>query len=147
MFCSCEGSSHNNLRLSRILKCLSEFNLEHLNVGFLLHVLCEQSESHHLNSSGIQSSMDRWWANCIRDEDKRKQVGQLIRKVRSQKDGYVFTREMYKAVVVGPEDVAEGINVPAGCVAGQTDNISNLKVAVAEQTRTKADVAESVDTV
>ncbi|KAJ3509122.1 hypothetical protein NLJ89_g5384 [Agrocybe chaxingu] len=35
-------ASHNNLRISRILKCLSEMGLERLNAGFLLHVLTEQ---------------------------------------------------------------------------------------------------------
>ncbi|KAL1711012.1 opioid growth factor receptor conserved region-domain-containing protein, partial [Schizophyllum commune] len=58
--------SHNNLRISRILKCLSELGLERLNAGFLLHVLSEQSEEDELNTPMLQSSMDRWWANCIR---------------------------------------------------------------------------------
>ncbi|KAG6857134.1 hypothetical protein H0H87_008704 [Tephrocybe sp. NHM501043] len=89
-------SSHNNLRISRILKCLSEFGFERLSVGLLLHILWEQSENQELDSPGIRSSMDRWWANCLRDEAKRHRVGDLIQKVRSGKDGYVFTRQMYK---------------------------------------------------
>ncbi|RDB17997.1 Opioid growth factor receptor-like protein 1 [Hypsizygus marmoreus] len=89
-------SSHNNLRISRILKCLSELGLEHLNVGFLLHVLSEQSESNELNSSGIRSSMDRWWANCIRDEHTRDWVRGVIEKVRLGSEGFVFTRELYR---------------------------------------------------
>ncbi|GBE84418.1 Opioid growth factor receptor-like protein [Sparassis crispa] len=88
-------SSHNYLRISRVLKCLSELGLEHLNGGFLLHVLNEQSEHNQLNTAGIRSSMDRWWANCIRNEEERKWVRDTIQKVRS-KDGYVFTREMYE---------------------------------------------------
>ncbi|KAG6841993.1 hypothetical protein C0991_004484 [Blastosporella zonata] len=82
--------------MSRILKCLSEFGFEHLSVGFLLHVLWEQSENNELNTPGIRSSMDRWWANCLRDDGKRKGVGGLIRKVRDGEDGYVFTRDTYK---------------------------------------------------
>ncbi|KAF9468523.1 opioid growth factor receptor conserved region-domain-containing protein [Collybia nuda] len=89
-------SSHNYLRISRVLKCLSEFGLEHLNAGFLLHILSEQSESNELNSSGIRSSMDRWWVNCIRDGEKRMRIAELIAKVRSGSNGYVFTRDLYK---------------------------------------------------
>ncbi|KAJ7784428.1 opioid growth factor receptor conserved region-domain-containing protein [Mycena metata] len=91
-------SSHNYLRISRILKCLSEFGFERLNAGFLLHVLNEQSEAHELNGRGLCGSMDRWWANCIRNSEEREWVGGVIRKVRSE-DGYVFTREMYTAAL------------------------------------------------
>ncbi len=70
--------------------------LEHLNAGFLLHVLNEQSESHNLNTRGLCSSMDRWWANCIRNEEERLWIRRLIQKVRSAEDGYVFTRQDYE---------------------------------------------------
>jgi hypothetical protein len=93
---STQGSSHNYLRISRILKCLSEMGLEHLSAGFLLHVLNEQSESHELNSRGLCNSMDRWWANCIRNEEERLWIRDLIQKVRSAKDNYVFTRQDYE---------------------------------------------------
>lgn len=72
--------------------------LERLNAAFLLHVLQEQSEANELNSPSIRGSMDRWWANCIRNEDERIWIGKLIRKVRSN-DGYIFTREAYKKVL------------------------------------------------
>ncbi|KDQ62508.1 hypothetical protein JAAARDRAFT_170933 [Jaapia argillacea MUCL 33604] len=88
-------SSHNYLRISRILKSLSELGLEHLNAGFLLHILNEQSESDELNTRGIHSSMDRWWANCVRNEEEREWIGGVIRQVR-QNGGFVFTREMYE---------------------------------------------------
>ncbi|KAJ7211991.1 opioid growth factor receptor conserved region-domain-containing protein [Mycena pura] len=91
-------SSHNYLRISRILKCLSEFGFERLNAGFLLHVLCEQSEAHELNAPRLRASMDRWWANCIRNEEEREWVGGIITKVRLD-EGYVFTREMYAAAL------------------------------------------------
>jgi len=88
------GSSHNNLRISRILKCLSELGLERLNAGFLLHVLSEQSEANELNSRGIRGSMDRWWANCLRNEEERSWIGGLIRRVREE--DFLFTREDYE---------------------------------------------------
>ncbi|TFK74812.1 hypothetical protein BDN72DRAFT_759034 [Pluteus cervinus] len=87
-------SSHNYLRISRILKCLSEMGLEHLNSGFLLHVLSEQSESNELNTQGIRSSMGRWWANCIRNQDEREWVGATITQVRDGSS--VFTRKLYE---------------------------------------------------
>ncbi|KAJ6559061.1 opioid growth factor receptor conserved region-domain-containing protein [Mycena vulgaris] len=94
------NSSHNYLRISRILKCLSEFGYERLNAGFLLHVLNEQSEAGKLNKPGLCSSMDRWWANCIRDEEEREWVGGVITKVRQAEEGrYVFTRDMYTAAL------------------------------------------------
>ncbi|EIW59380.1 uncharacterized protein TRAVEDRAFT_36796 [Trametes versicolor FP-101664 SS1] len=85
---------HNNLRISRILKCLSEFGLERLNAGFLLFVLAEQSENSQINTETIRSSMDRWWANCLRDEEERAWVNEMIRKVRSE--DFIFTDEAYR---------------------------------------------------
>jgi len=87
---------HNNLRITRILKCLSELGLERLNAGFLLHVLNEQSENDKLNSTSLRQSMDQWWTNCIRDDLEREWVGQMVTKVRS---GGTFTREMYETTM------------------------------------------------
>lgn len=39
--------------------------------------------------------MDQWWANCIRNEEEREWIAGMIKKVRTARDGYVFTREMY----------------------------------------------------
>jgi len=95
------GSSHNNLRISRILKCLSELGYEYLNYGFLLHVLNEQSEHGQLNTSIIRSSMDRWWANCIRRERERDWINGQIARARDKDadEPFVFTREMYEAAI------------------------------------------------
>lgn len=71
--------------------------MEHLGVAFLLFVLSEQSGSNELNTQGIRGSMDRWWANCIRNEDDRRWIGNLIRQVRS--GTMTFTREKYKATL------------------------------------------------
>jgi hypothetical protein len=90
------GSPHNNLRITRILKCLSEFGFERLNAGFILHVLNEQSESRKLRSNILRRSLDRWWANCLRNKDERKAIAKIIRKVRERKSGFVFTRAMYE---------------------------------------------------
>ena len=88
------GAPHNNLRITRILKCLSEIGLERLNAGFVLHVLNEQSEHAELKSPFIRDSMDRWWANCIRDDQEREWIGRTIGKVRIGQ--LVFTRQLYE---------------------------------------------------
>jgi hypothetical protein len=119
---------HNNLRISRILKCLSELGLERLNTGFLLHVLNEQSEHAMLNSKAIRSSMDTWfvpppllsnfrltyraprWANCIRNDQERNYIGSMIHEVRRGR--LVFTRKLYEDMLerrarIGELSIAE----------------------------------------
>jgi hypothetical protein len=62
----------------------------------LLHVLNEQSEAHELDSDPIRSSMDRWWANCVRNPEERAWIARTIHRVRAGDEGFVFTREMYR---------------------------------------------------
>lgn len=95
------GSPHNNLRITRILKFLSELGYEHLNYGFLLHVLNEQSEHDQLNTSLIRSSMDRWWANCLRGDREREWINLKIASVRDRDfdEPFIFTREMYQEAI------------------------------------------------
>ena len=84
-----------------MLKSLSELGYEHLNYGFLLHVLNEQSEHGQLNTSLIRSSMDRWWANCVRRGRERDWINQKIASVREKDvdEPFVFTREMYEEAI------------------------------------------------
>ncbi|KAG8899221.1 hypothetical protein FRB99_006852 [Tulasnella sp. 403] len=108
-------SPHNNLRITRILKCLSELGIEYASAGFLLHLLCEQSSKDQLNTAGIKGSMDGWWVHCIRNEHERLWVTTLVEDVRSGKRR--FTREDYERVLAvrdktghldwGVEDLAE----------------------------------------
>ena len=72
---------HSKLPIMRILNCLSELGLEQLDTGFPLHVL---NENGHL----IWSSMDSWWANCMRDKEDREWIALQINKVR--RDGIVY---------------------------------------------------------
>jgi (p)ppGpp synthase/HD superfamily hydrolase len=46
-----------------------------------------------LDTPDIFNSMDRWWANCIRNRQVSESIRDLIRKVR--KEGYIFRREEY----------------------------------------------------
>lgn len=81
------------MRITRILKCLSELGLEHLNAGFLLFVLKEQGEN-KLDMQGLKSSMDKWWANCIRNDKEREWIAGVIKRVRG--GDIVFTQKMYE---------------------------------------------------
>ena len=40
--------------------------------------------------------MDRWWANCIRNDEERQWIGETIRKVRLRSDDFIFTSDEYK---------------------------------------------------
>lgn len=84
-----------------MLKCLSEFGREHLNYGFILHVLNEQSEHGLLSTSILRDSMDHWWANCIRRARARDWINEKIASVRDEdvEEPFVFTREMYEVAI------------------------------------------------
>ncbi|KIO29999.1 hypothetical protein M407DRAFT_159547 [Tulasnella calospora MUT 4182] len=88
---------HNNLRITRIFKCLSELGLEHLSAGLMLHVLNEQTEHGHLRTRTLMDSMERYWINCIRDEYERGWLNALVERVRSRQLN--FDREDYKRVI------------------------------------------------
>ena len=90
------GAPHNNLRISRILKSLSEFGLERYNAGFLLFVLSEQSGNNILRSDILVNSMDRWWANCVRNHEERAWINDTIQKARSGSAKFIFTEETYR---------------------------------------------------
>lgn len=68
--------------------------LEHLNGGFLLHLLNEQSEHNTLTDAYLIGSMDRWWANCLRHQEERQVIREAITKVRSGQ--VTFTRDNYE---------------------------------------------------
>lgn len=71
--------------------------LEHLNAGFLLHLLNEQSEHNTLADRYLLDSMDRWWANCLRNQEERQVIRDAITQVRSGQ--MTFTRDMYEAAL------------------------------------------------
>jgi hypothetical protein len=71
--------------------------LEHMSGGFLLHILNEQSEHNTLVDTYLIGSMDRWWANCLRNQQERQVIREAISKVRGGQ--MTFTREMYEAAL------------------------------------------------
>ena len=66
-------------------------------MGFLLHMLNEQSEFDRLTASNLRNSMDRWWANCLRNQEDRAWLRTVIKRVRE--GGPVFTRKEYEEVL------------------------------------------------
>lgn len=55
----------------------------------------EQSAEEQLRTHTIKNSMDRWWANCLRNEEERKWINETIGKVRAEED-FVFSEEAYQ---------------------------------------------------
>ena len=92
------GAPHNYLRISRILKCLSELGLEHFNAGFLLFVLSQQSEHRQLSTQFLLNSMDKWWINCIRNDEERKWINEAVARVRRNPSS-IFSEEVYRTIL------------------------------------------------
>ncbi|KAL8281085.1 hypothetical protein RQP46_006443 [Phenoliferia psychrophenolica] len=89
------GHSHNFLRITRILKCNSEFGREHFNAPWILFFLVEQARE-ELDSSSLINSMDGYWRWCIRDDDERAWV---VGKVNEVRKGGSWTEEEYIAAL------------------------------------------------
>ncbi|CCG84637.1 protein of unknown function [Taphrina deformans PYCC 5710] len=88
-------STHNYLRISRILKSLSEFGLERYNVPILLFFLVEHGKR-ELNTRGLSSSLDNYWARCIRNNEARDFLAALIVDVRG---GKPLTQNEYQRIL------------------------------------------------
>ena len=57
--------------------------------------------------------MDRWWANCVRNEEERQWIGNLVKKVRMSQDGYVFTRQDYEQLIAKRAETGQ-LEIPRG---------------------------------
>ena len=82
-------SRHNYLRITRILKCLSELGYELYGVGWVLFILTQPE----LDTPRIRESMDSWWCHCFREERYRTFVCGVRDRVRQ---GESFTEEEYR---------------------------------------------------
>ncbi|CAF1379635.1 unnamed protein product [Didymodactylos carnosus] len=65
-------SSHNYLRITRILKCLGEFDYEHLKFGFLECILRESITENTLNNC-LRSCRD-YWIQTLRSKQDRQSL-------------------------------------------------------------------------
>lgn len=73
--------SHNLLRLTRILKHLSEFpQLQPHAPALVLFFIATHSAGILDFSQGVMrgDSMDQWWSNCFRDEKERKEIRKIV---------------------------------------------------------------------
>lgn len=70
-------SSHNYLRITRILKSLGELGYEHLKYNFLLFVAKEVWENGELKNT--KSSLENYWSGTLRDDAQRADLEQRIK--------------------------------------------------------------------
>jgi len=71
-------SFHNYLRITRILKCLGEVELEHFKLHFVEHILKEIYENKELLN--CHESCVKYWAAVLRKEEERNLIEELIDK-------------------------------------------------------------------
>ena len=72
-------SMHNYLRITRILKCLGEFNYEHLKAPFVRFVLYEAIIERTLSNT-LDSCLN-YWLQVIKDDKERKEVKKYAQKL------------------------------------------------------------------
>ncbi|UJR27245.1 hypothetical protein I4U23_008540 [Adineta vaga] len=72
-------SSHNYLRITRILKCLGEFDYEHLKFPFLERILYESIIEDTL-SNCLRSCKD-YWIETLRSQDERRAIRRYAREL------------------------------------------------------------------
>lgn len=94
-FLNLQHRAHNYLRLTRIFKCLSELSLERYNVPILLFFLVEQSRG-ELDNRILTGSMDNYWIHCIRDDDARQFIRDVVKYVRK---GGRLSEEEYRGLL------------------------------------------------
>lgn len=69
---------HNNLRITRILKCLGEFKMDIYQFGFLKFLIYETFETFKLYS--LASSLLRFWIPVINNNEKKAEVIEYAKK-------------------------------------------------------------------
>ena len=67
---------HNNLRITRILKCLGELGLEHLKKPFVLFFLHEVLVTQELKA--LKKSATTFWVGTLRHDADRAEVERFI---------------------------------------------------------------------
>eukprot|EP00698_Gefionella_okellyi_P017332 TRINITY_DN504_c0_g1_i2.p1 TRINITY_DN504_c0_g1~~TRINITY_DN504_c0_g1_i2.p1 ORF type:complete len:225 (+),score=35.81 TRINITY_DN504_c0_g1_i2:318-992(+) len=70
-------SSHNYLRITRILKCLGEFGLEHLKKPLVVHFIKECFVEKALPN--IQESLVNYWVPVLRNDSERIELTEVLK--------------------------------------------------------------------
>lgn len=75
-FLNLSMNSHNNLRITRILKALGEYDLEHLKAKILVAFLREIIVNKELKQ--VASSCAQYWIPTLRDGDEREALLEIV---------------------------------------------------------------------
>lgn len=76
-FDNLNSSGHNYLRITRVLKCLGEFNLEHLKKPWLQIMMKETFKEHTL--ANCRNSFRDYWIPMLRDDIERAELEAQIK--------------------------------------------------------------------
>jgi hypothetical protein len=108
-----DNSSHNYLRITRILKCLGLTGLEHMKKQFIKHYLYEVLEEKHMQN--VCESLFKFWLPTLRNETELEEMENYAESLTGKK----VTRKWYNkekrtwANVCYP-DTKKNVNYPEG---------------------------------
>jgi hypothetical protein len=120
-------SSHNYLRITRILKCLGMSGMEHFKMTFLRHFILEAFKNGELKN--IQSSLIRFWLPTLRRREELKFLDDFVESASSGKrkvnrdgpDGYGDERGENWSTQIFPSPLIFDLNNPPQCLT--RDNV------------------------
>jgi hypothetical protein len=78
-------SSHNYLRITRILKCLAEFGRPSLQLGFLLHIVRELTTGQL--HSGVAKSAVNYWIPVLQSAEDRARLQSVMDELLAAEEG------------------------------------------------------------
>uniref|UniRef100_A0A6B2LB66 Opioid growth factor receptor (OGFr) conserved domain-containing protein n=1 Tax=Arcella intermedia TaxID=1963864 RepID=A0A6B2LB66_9EUKA len=114
-----EQHPHNFLRITRILKCLGEFDLEHYQRQFLEHFIKDifiPDEDNHVWLSSCQSSCEGYWIGTVKNDLVRADFEEKITKYKEVYSGtkkthlYNFKHSIKGSTHLDDEDETETEN-------------------------------------
>ncbi|CAF4161035.1 unnamed protein product, partial [Adineta steineri] len=114
-FRNLDTSSHNYLRITRILKCLGEFKYEYLKFPFLAAILRESITENKL-SNCLRSCKD-YWIETLRSPDERRAIRQYARELVEYRNKGMTPPKTHKAH--RPQSTS--------AAAEETENMSSAK--------------------
>jgi len=97
--------SHNYLRITRILKCLGEFELVNYQEQFLRHYIKEIWVNKKLYN--CENSCKNFWVGTIRNDDLRKQLEDEIQKYTTKVESPISTAPRESNTMEGDQDMEQ----------------------------------------
>jgi len=88
--------SHNYLRITRILKCLGEFDYEYLKFPFLEAILRE-SITYNTLSNCLRSCKD-YWIETLRSQDERRAIREYARDLIKYRNDEITPPKSHRAI-------------------------------------------------